>query len=188
MKPLDLSGVRVGAFVRAVSARVVMTQSDPPQRYTEADLLEDMLLAERHAMSEADAVVLRATKGIGTARTRSEGIVDLLRNESLVRLETKVNGVRRSEVALTAAGSRLEGALPAELKSVGLTAKWEMLCRQIELGELAPEHFRTVIRKFVTAVVADVRRRKKLASSATASDRTGQNKYSAVPKGIKESK
>lgn len=188
MKPLDLSGVRVGAFVRAVSARVTVSQSEPPQRYTEADLLEDMLLAERHAMSESDAAVLRATNGIGTARTRSEAIVDLLRNGSLARMTTSKDGTRRAEVVLTASGSRLEGALPAELKSVGLTAKWEMLCRQIELGELAPEHFRAVIRKFVTAVVSDVRRRKNPAASATAPVQTGQNEYSVMPKGVRETK
>jgi DNA topoisomerase III len=181
VKPLDLAGVRVGAFVRAVSARVVVTQSEPPQRYTEADLLEDMLQAERHAVSVADAAVLRATNGIGTARTRSEGIVDLLRNDSLARLSTSINGVRRTEVVLTEAGSRLEGALPAELKSVGLTAKWEMLCRQIERGELNPEHFRVVIRKFVTAVVADVRRRKNLRTGATTSQKSGQNEQSVEP-------
>jgi DNA topoisomerase III len=182
LKHLDLAGIRVGAFVRAVSARVVVTESDAPKRYTEADLLDDMLNAERHAMSESDAAVLRATNGIGTARTRSEGIVDLLQNQSLTRMTVTVDGMRRVEVALTEAGSRLEGALPAELKSVGLTAKWEMLCRRIERGELDPEHFRTVIRKFVTAVVADVRRRKKLQKSATTPPGAGQNQVSVQPK------
>lgn len=128
-KPVNISEIRVGVIIGAVSARVDVTQSKPPPRYTEASLLGDMLFASRHAKNEADAVVLDATNGIGTARTRSEGIVDLVRNKSLVRELGAVEGRPATVVLLTEAGAMLEAALPAELKSVGLTAKWEMLCR-----------------------------------------------------------
>lgn len=159
-KPLNISKVRVGAIVGAVSARVEVTQSAPPPRYTEASLLEDMLFASRHAQSTADVAVLEATNGIGTARTRSEGIVDLIRNKSLARESRVVGGRQTTVVVMTEAGKKLEAALPAELKSVGLTAKWEMLCRRIERGEVTAESFLVVIRKFVAAVVADVKKRK----------------------------
>lgn len=159
-KPLDISKVRVGAIIGAVSARVEVTQSLPPPSYTEASLLEDMLFAARHAQTPADAAVLEATNGIGTARTRSEGIIDLIRNKSLARESRVINGRQTTVVVITEAGKKLEAALPAELKSVGLTAKWEMLCRRIERGEVSAESFLTVIRKFVAAVVADVKKRK----------------------------
>lgn len=174
-KPLNISKVRVGAIVGAVSARVEVTQSSPPPSYTEASLLEDMLFAARHAQSPADAAVLEATNGIGTARTRSEGIIDLIRNKSLAR-ETRVVGGRQTMVVvMTDAGRKLESALPAELKSVGLTAKWEMLCRRIERGEVTAESFLVVIRKFVAAVVADAKKRKASGQVATTPARFRQN-------------
>lgn len=190
--PIDISKVKVGAIVRAVSARVETTQSEPPLRYTEASLLDDMLHAARHAGSEADAAVLNATNGIGTARTRSESIVDLIRNKSLVRetdnclINSKPGSrhvanvsLRKSTqvVKLTEAGRKLEAALPPELKNVGLTAKWEMLCRRIERGEITAEQFLSVVRKFVTAVVEDVRRRKKVVPGATTSEQVTQNQH-----------
>lgn len=159
-KPLSISKVRVGAIVGAVAARVEVTQNSPPPIYTEASLLEDMLFASRHAVNSADVAVLEATNGIGTARTRSEGIVDLIRNKSLARESRVVSGRQATVVVMTETGRKLESALPAELKNVGLTAKWEMLCRRIERGEVTAESFLAVIRKFVAAVVADVKKRK----------------------------
>jgi DNA topoisomerase IA len=76
---------------------------------------------------------------------------------------------------MTEAGRKLEAALPAELKSVGLTAKWEMLCRRIERGEVTAENFLTVIRKFVVAVVADAKKRKASGQIATTPARVRQN-------------
>jgi len=160
-KPLNISKVRVGAIVGAVSARVEMTQSPPPPSYTESTLLEDMLFASRHTQNPVDVAVLEATNGIGTARTRSEGIIDLIRNKSLAREQRIVDGRQITVVVMTDAGKKLESALPAELKSVGLTAKWEMLCRRIERGEVTAENFLAVIRKFVAAVVADVKVKKR---------------------------
>jgi DNA topoisomerase-3 len=174
-KPLNISKVRVGAIVGAVSARVEVTQSSPPPSYTEASLLEDMLFAARHAQSPADAAVLEATNGIGTARTRSEGIIDLIRNKSLARETRVVDGRQTMVVVMTDAGRKLESALPAELKSVGLTAKWEMLCRRIERGEVTAESFLVVIRKFVAAVVADAKKRKASGQIATTPARFRQN-------------
>lgn len=175
MSKLDISAIRIGTIVGAVSARVEVTQSEPPPSYTEAGLLEDMLLAARHAASPADAAVLEATNGIGTARTRSEGIIDLIRNKSLVRETRTVGGRPTTVVVLTEAGRKLEAALPAELKSVGLTAKWEMLCRRIERGEVTAENFLVVIRKFVAAVVADAKKRKASGRVATTPARVRQN-------------
>lgn len=174
-KPLNISSVRVGAIVGAVSARIEVTQSSPPPNYTEASLLEDMLFAAKHAQNPADKAVLEATNGIGTARTRSEGIIDLVRNKSLARETRVVDGRQTTVVVMTDAGRRLEAALPAELKSVGLTAKWEMLCRRIERGEVTAESFLIVIRKFVAAVVADAKKRKASGLIATTPASVRQN-------------
>jgi DNA topoisomerase-3 len=174
-KAVNISSVRVGAIVGAVSARVEVTQSSPPPSYTEASLLEDMLHASRHAQSPADAAVLEATNGIGTARTRSEGIIDLIRNKSLAREVRVVAGRQITVVVMTESGRKLEAALPAELKSVGLTAKWEMLCKRIERGEVTAESFLIVIRKFVSAVVADAKKRKVSGGVATTRASVRQN-------------
>jgi DNA topoisomerase-3 len=174
-KTLDISGVRVGAIVGAVAARVDVTQDEPPPCHTDASLLEDMLLAARHAENPADAAVLEATNGIGTARTRSEGIIDLIRNKSLARETRLVAGRQTTVVVMTEAGRRLEAALPVELKSVGLTAKWEMLCRRIERGEVTAESFIAVIRRFVAAVVADAKKRKASGRVATTPASVRQN-------------
>jgi len=165
--PSSISGIRIGSIVRAVSARVEMTQSEPPLRYTEATLLQDMLHASKLTACESEAAVLKATNGIGTARTRSEGIVDLIRNKTLVREARSVGARPVMVVLLSESGRKLERALPIELKSVALTAKWEMLCRRIERGEVPADHFLTVTRKFVAAVVEDVKKRKSAGQIAT---------------------
>ena len=175
ISPSSVARIQVGSIVRAVSARVETTQSEPPLRYTEATLLQDMLHAAKLASCESEAAVLTATNGIGTARTRSEGIVDLIRNRTLVREARNVGGRTVTVVSLSESGRKLERALPIELKSVALTAKWEMLCRRIERGEVPADHFLTVTRKFVAAVVEDVKKRKPAGKVATTPPGAMQN-------------
>lgn len=162
-KPVDIRNVKVGAFVNAVSARVEVTHSTPPAPYNEATLLDDMLHASRYAETEADAVILGMTNGIGTARTRSESILDLIRNGTLERQAA----AGASSLRLSAAGKKLVGALPPELKSVALTAKWEILLRQVERGQLPKEDFARRNQVFVGLVVKDVKERKIASDGAT---------------------
>lgn len=178
---LNVNAIRVGTVVRGVSARVETTHSAPPPFYTDATLLADMLGAAAYAANEGEAAVLEATNGIGTARTRSEGIMDLIKNGSVLVEDALVSGRRTKILKLSEAGARLEAALPHELKSVGLTAKWEMLCRRIERGEVKAQDFLAVIRKFVTSVVDDVKKRKSLGIRATTPPAASQNNHTVKP-------
>lgn len=172
---IDIAQIRVGGIARAASARIEVSESVPPAFYNEATLLEDMLNAHRHAESEADETVLRATNGIGTARTRSEGIVDLIRNNSLIR--TAGAGRTLPALSLSDAGRALVRALPAELKSVGLTAKWELLLRRVERGQVPASEFKRRNEIFVGLVVKEAKRQKELQESATTPSAVAENQH-----------
>lgn len=172
---VDISHIRIGGIARAASARIEITESEPPPLYNEATLLDDMLNAYRHAATPADEVVLRATNGIGTARTRSECILDLIRNKSLLRAER--DGKALPALRLSAAGLALECALPPELKSVGLTAKWEVLLRKVERGELPGSEFKRRNDIFVGLVVKEAKRQKEMQQSATTPSALAENQH-----------
>lgn len=171
---LSLTNVKVGAIARAASARVEITRSEPPAAYNDATLLDDMLNAGRHAESAADEAVLVATNGIGTARTRSESIQDLVKNGALARV-ARPGTKSGSTLVLSDAGRRLVNALPPELRSVGLTAKWEILLRKVERGEISRELFRERNDMFVSLVVKEAQRQKQKQQSATTPTTVAQN-------------
>lgn len=146
-------------IVKAASARVSAEKTEPPSYYTEASLLEDMVNAHKYATNEDDRAALKATNGIGTARTRGEVIKELIASKFLVR-EGKG---KRQVLKDSQAGRILTKIAPAAMKSVSMTAKWEMLFSKIEHGQLPPEQFKAVIRKFIQAIVDSARQQKQAA-------------------------
>lgn len=155
-----------------------MTQ--PKARYTEVSLLSDM----ENAGKKVDDVDVRSglSSGIGTPATRAETIEKLLQIgfvEAIDASSAPANSRAKPKRAGKAAAkpgthelratpqameliSCLRGSLEAsELSSPEMTARWELMLRQIEEGDRASEKaFDASIRSFITRLVQNATKAK----------------------------
>jgi DNA topoisomerase III len=106
--------------------------TEPPSRFTEADLLGRM---EKF--------------GLGTPATRADLI------ERIV--ETEVVERQNGKLYPTAKGKQLFELVNDELKSPDLTAKWEQQLELISKGKASPKEFSQNIRKLTEKLVAEVK-------------------------------
>ncbi|MED3625219.1 DNA topoisomerase III [Neobacillus thermocopriae] len=106
--------------------------TEPPQRYTEADVLSQM---EKF--------------GLGTPATRAEII------ERLV--ETEVVERRNGRFHPTKKGKQLIELVNEELKSPELTAKWEQELERISKGKANPKTFLQKIRRQTEQLVSEIK-------------------------------
>lgn len=110
-------------------------KTEPPKRYTEADLLRAMVTADKDA-DEKDLKSLSelGVKGIGTEATRA----------ATIELLVKRNYIERSKKSIvpTPKGISLIDGLPLEeIKSAKLTAMWENRLYEVERGNEKPRDF-----------------------------------------------
>ncbi|GMG73717.1 MULTISPECIES: DNA topoisomerase III [Priestia] len=106
--------------------------TEPPQRYTEADLLGQM---EKH--------------NLGTPATRADIIEKLLQNESIDRQNNRLHATKK--------GKQLIDLVADELKSPELTAKWERDLEAIAKGKGNAKEFLTNIREQTEKLVKQVK-------------------------------
>ncbi|MEQ7804229.1 DNA topoisomerase III [Priestia megaterium] len=106
--------------------------TEPPQRYTEADLLGQM---EKH--------------NLGTPATRADIIEKLLQNESIDRQNNRLHATKK--------GKQLIDLVADELKSPELTAKWERELEAIAKGKGNAKEFLTNIREQTEKLVKQVK-------------------------------
>ncbi|WP_209369159.1 DNA topoisomerase III [Priestia megaterium] len=106
--------------------------TEPPQRYTEADLLGQM---EKH--------------NLGTPATRADIIEKLLQNESIDRQNNCLHATKK--------GKQLIDLVADELKSPELTAKWERELEAIAKGKGNAKEFLTNIREQTEKLVKQVK-------------------------------
>jgi DNA topoisomerase IA len=156
MAKITLSNYTVGKIVKAASAKVNPEQTKPPSYFTEATILEEMVAAYKYAPTPAEQEMLKQTKGIGTARTRGDVLKELIKGKYLERFK-KGNKIYLRD---TPAGRYLSQLAPPALKSVTLTAKWEVLFSQIEKGAITREQFKQVSNQFVGMLVQDAKDKK----------------------------
>lgn len=123
---------QVGQVVNAVAAKYESKVTTPPDAYTEATLLDDMLMAYKFAKTDADREILKATEGLGTSRTRIATISNLISRGLLV----SVKSGKRQELHASDMARSLVRSLPPSLMDVATTAKWEMAFNMIEKGQV----------------------------------------------------
>lgn len=119
-----------GQVIGAVAARLDSATTKPPERYSEATLLDAMTGAHRFASSEQDRAILKSIAGIGTSRTRDTVIKNLLDRGFL----EKTKEGKKSILKTTLAARQLLAGLPEVTKSVVLSAKWELALRVVAEG------------------------------------------------------
>lgn len=132
IKDASLTHLTKGRTLPVRSVQLEEKWTEPPSRYTEADLLGQM---EKY--------------GLGTPATRAEIIEKIIDSEAVER----VNGRFHS----TAKGRQLIELVNDELKSPELTARWERKLELIAKGKADPEEFLKNIRKQTRALVKEIK-------------------------------
>lgn len=122
----------VGKKIPIRSVQVSKGLTEPPSRFTEADLLGRM---EKF--------------GLGTPATRADLIERII--------ETEVVERQNGKLIPTAKGKQLFELVNDELKSPDLTAKWEQQLELISKGKANPKEFLQNIRKLTEKLVSEIK-------------------------------
>lgn len=132
-KSQSLSKIANGQTYTVQSVQLGSKLTEPPQRYSEADVLTQM---EKH--------------GLGTPATRAEIIERLIQTEVVER--------NNSRFHTTAKGKQLIEIVNDELKSPELTARWEKELEKIALGKSDPKIFKQNIRKQTEQLISEIKK------------------------------
>jgi DNA topoisomerase-3 len=110
-------------------------ETEPPKRYTEADLLAAMELAGQNIEDEEIRTLMKMQKkGLGTDATRAPILKGLFDRHYLER--------KGKTIFPTDKGMFLIDALPVDaIKSADMTGNWEMRLNNIALGKENPAQF-----------------------------------------------
>lgn len=108
-------------------------KTSPPEKFTEATLIEAMNNIHRFVEDPEIRSVLKGTSGIGTAATQS-GIIELLKEREYIEL-------KRKRIVSTERGRSLIKTVGDHLSRPDTTAIWEMQLKEIEKGEVKPGDF-----------------------------------------------
>lgn len=110
-------------------------ETEPPKRYTEADLLAAMELAGQNIDNEEIRTLMKMQKkGLGTDATRAPILKGLFDRHYLER--------KGKTIFPTNKGMFIIDALPVEaIKSADMTGNWEMRLNNIALGKENPAQF-----------------------------------------------
>jgi DNA topoisomerase-3 len=128
-------------------AEVKESQTQPPKRYTEGQLITLMKTAGKHIDDKELEKILTRTEGLGTEATRA-GIITMLKDRLYI-------DVRKNLVYATAKAKILIGAIGQEiLASPEMTAKWEQKLKEISEGSAAPKQFMEQTQKMVIHLIS----------------------------------
>ena len=145
----SLPQLRQGDRVPIVSARANVGHTAPPKRYTEATLLTAMEHPQAQVKDREQSKILEETGGLGTPATRADIIEKLFSAFYIER--------RGKELVPTSKGVQVVGLAPADLRSAGLTAKWEKRLGDIAQGREREQDFVGEMRKYAARLVGEVK-------------------------------
>lgn len=145
------AGYRTGQVLYAMNAKVEAKRTTPPSHYTEDELMDDMLAAHKFGRNDQERELLKRISGIGTSRTRGAIIANHIDRGLLVR-EKKG---KKHQIRITEFGQHLLAQLPPVLKSVSVTALWEVALMEVASGSKPPELLKQKISEMVKKLVLD---------------------------------
>lgn len=127
---------------KTIKVDVKESQTQPPKRYTEGQLITLMKTAGKHIEDKELEKILTKTEGLGTEATRA-GIITMLKDRAYIE-------VRKNLVYATAKAKILIEAVGKEiLASPEMTAKWEQKLKEISEGTASPKQFMDQTKKMV---------------------------------------
>ncbi len=146
----DVPKMQVGDAVSCLDAAVRQKKTKPPERFTEATLIQAMMRIDRFVSDQAMKRRLKDCEGIGTPATRA-AIIELL----------KIRGFLAPDgtyIVSTPRARAFVSALPDSLRKPDMTARWEDGLAKVAKGELSCERFLTgavtLLRQLITEIVA----------------------------------
>lgn len=134
-----------GQSLLCEKTEVESKKTSPPQRFTEASLLQAMLNIHLHETDPEIKKRLKETSGIGTPATRAN-IIETLKKRGFVEEKKK-------SIVSTDKARQLIGVLPNHIKSPGLTALFEELLESVADGTITKANFLEKQTTFVTKFV-----------------------------------
>lgn len=129
----SLKNISKGQSFTLQNAESAAKLTEPPLRYSEADILTQM---EKYSL--------------GTPATRAEIIERLLETEALERQNGRLFPTKK--------GKQLMDLVNEDLKSPELTAKWEQELEKIARGKANPKEFLQNIRKQTQSLVSEIKK------------------------------
>ncbi len=142
---VSLPRLQNGQTLHCEKAEVQAKKTTPPQRFTEATLLQAMLNIHNFETDPEVKKRLKDSAGIGTPATRAN-IIETLKKRRFIEEKKK-------SLVSTDTGRQLISVLPLHMKSPGLTALFEQLLEAIASGESTKESFLEKQTAFVTKFV-----------------------------------
>ncbi|WP_436374979.1 DNA topoisomerase 3 [Cytobacillus sp. BC1816] len=129
----SLKNISKGQSFTVQTAELSAKHTEPPLRYSEADILTQM---EKYSL--------------GTPATRAEIIERLLDTEAIERQNGRLFPTKK--------GKQLMDLVNEDLKSPELTAKWEQELEKIARGKADPKEFLQNIRKQTRTLVSEIKK------------------------------
>lgn len=129
-------------------------ETQPPNRYSEGNLITLMKTAGKHIEDSDLEKVLSETEGLGTEATRA-GIIGTLKERNYI-------DIKKNQVFATTKGMLLIEALGESiLTSPSMTARWEQRLAEIGAGEASPKVFMEQVKKLTNKLITDANNREK---------------------------
>jgi len=144
----SLPNVQKGDLLKVESVKLLNRKTKPPARYTEATLLSAMEHPGKFIENEKLREAMENGSGLGTPATRAD-IIEKLFDSFYIERKGK-------EIVPTSKGIQLIGLVPPDLKSPGLTAKWEQQLQLISKGKAPADLFVQDIKKYASKLVSTV--------------------------------
>lgn len=146
----------VGRVVSAISASYEASRTEPPSRYTQSDLIDDMMAAHKFASNDRDRSLLKEIAGLGTSRTREPTISGLI-EKGFITLDKSRRSKTRVDLKPTEAAMTTIANLPDILTNPATTAKWEMAFQLIEKNKANPDDVKKYFLTMLNEVVHDAK-------------------------------
>jgi DNA topoisomerase III len=129
-----LPKVTQGEEGKTKKIEVKESQTQPPKRYTEGQLITLMKTAGKHIEDKELEKVLSKTEGLGTEATR-DGIITMLKDRHYIEVNKNfVHAAVKGKILINAIGDQV-------LASPEMTAKWEQKLKEISEGRASPKQF-----------------------------------------------
>jgi DNA topoisomerase-3 len=145
---------QVGQVIGAKACSYEACKTEPPRRYTQSDLIDDMMAAYKFAQNDQERAVLREISGLGTSRTREPTITRMI-DRGFLNVVKKGRG--RTELVPSDVARAIVQELPPMLTSVAMTARWELAFRLVERGKATDAEVERYLRSALDQIVNEAK-------------------------------
>lgn len=144
----ELPELKIGDELKIANPQLLEKTTQPPQLFTEADLLSAMENAGRSIENKEEQQAL-SNIGIGTPATRASIIETLLSRNYIIRKSKTLHPTDKGLQVYNLVKDK-------KIANVQMTAEWEIALDNIEKGELNANQFIDDIRHYTTEITKEL--------------------------------